>query len=148
VTAEFLQVTVTRYQETETIQAAVITCLWYPVFGSRPVNAVLIRDKSAKGCDLTLVTTDCDVVIIQVIERYASRWSIEVAIQDPEQLSGAGQARNRTAAAVERTVPSEIACQAITVTLVRHRRPHQRRPARTPPELSGTPARPSRPPAT
>lgn len=115
-TAEFSQVTVTRYQKAETIEAAVVTCLWYSVFGSRPVNVVLIRDKSAKGCDLALVTTDCDAGMIQVIERYASRWSIEVAIQDSKQLFGTGQARNRTAAAVERTVPFEIACQAVTVT--------------------------------
>jgi len=35
-TAEFSQVTVTRYQKAETIQAAVVTCLWYSVFGSHP----------------------------------------------------------------------------------------------------------------
>jgi hypothetical protein len=115
-TAEFSQVTVTRYQKTETVQAAVITCLWYSVFGSRPVSVVLIRDRSAKGCDLALVTTDRGATMIQVIERYASRWSIEVAIQDSKQLFCAGQARNRTARAVERTIPFEIACQAVTVT--------------------------------
>jgi hypothetical protein len=115
-TAEFSQVTVIRYQKTETIQAAVVTCLWYSVFGSRPVRVVLIRDKSKAGCDLALVTTDAGATATQVIERYASRWSIEVAIQDSEQLFGAGQARNRTAAAVERAIPFEIACQAITVT--------------------------------
>jgi hypothetical protein len=115
-TAEFSQVTVIRYQKTETIQAAMITCLWYSVFGSRPVRVVLIRDKSKAGCDLALVTTDRDATMIQVIERYASRWSIEVAIQDSKQLFGTGHARNRTARAVERTVPFEIACQAVAVT--------------------------------
>ncbi|HEU5397747.1 MAG TPA: transposase, partial [Gammaproteobacteria bacterium] len=50
----------------------------------------------------------------QVIERYVSRWSIEVAIEDSKQVFGAGQARNRTARAVERTVPFQLACQAIT----------------------------------
>jgi hypothetical protein len=115
-TAEFSQVTVTRYQKTETIQAAMITCPWYSVFGSRPVRVVLIRDKSKAGCDLALVTTDAEATMAQVIERYASRWSIEVAIQDSKQLFGAGQARNRTARVVERTIPFEIACQAITVT--------------------------------
>jgi hypothetical protein len=115
-TAEFSQVTVIRYQKTETVQAAVITCLWYSVFGSRPVRVVLIRDKSKAGCDLALVTTDRDATMTQAIERYASRWSIEVAIQDSKQLFGAGQARNRTARAVERTVPFEIACQAVAVT--------------------------------
>jgi SRSO17 transposase len=37
-----------------------------------------------------------------------SRWSIEVAIEDAKQLLGTGQARNRTAAAVERTVPFQL----------------------------------------
>ena len=38
---------------------------------------------------------------------------IEVAIEDARQIFGAGQARNRTARAVERTVPFQLACQAI-----------------------------------
>ena len=37
----FTQVTVTRYGTTVTLQAAALTCLWYSVFGSRPVQAVL-----------------------------------------------------------------------------------------------------------
>ena len=54
------------------------------------------------------------LISAQVIERYAARWSIEVAIEDARQVFGAGQARNRTARAVERTVPVQLACQAIT----------------------------------
>jgi hypothetical protein len=50
----------------------------------------------------------------QVIERYASRWPIEVATEDARQVLGAGQARNRTVAAVERTAPFQLACQTIT----------------------------------
>jgi hypothetical protein len=44
------------------------------------------------------------------------QWPIEVAIEDAKQIFGTGQARNRTAAAVERTVPFQIACQATAVT--------------------------------
>jgi hypothetical protein len=115
-TTEFSQVTVTRYGKTAVIQAAAVTCLWYSVFGSRPVTVVLVRDKSKTGLDLALVTTDTAATTAQIIERYASRWSIEVAIEDAKQLSGTGQACNRTARAVERTVPFELACQAIAVT--------------------------------
>jgi DDE superfamily endonuclease len=104
-TTAFTQVTVTRYGKTAVISAAAITCLWPSVFGSRAVTVVLIRDRSAAGYDLALVTTDTAATPAQVIERYASRWSIEVAIEDARQVFGAGQARNRTAAAVERTVP-------------------------------------------
>ena len=75
---------------------------------------MLIRDRSAAGYDLALVTTDADASAAQVIERYASRWSIEATIEDARQVLGAGQARNRTARAVERTVPFQLACQAVT----------------------------------
>jgi hypothetical protein len=112
-TAEFAQVTVTRYGKTETVQAAARTCLWHSVFGTRPVQVILVRDRSASGYDLALVTTDLDAGPAQVIERYASRWSIEVAIEDAKQEFGAGQARNRTPQAVRRTVPFQLACQAI-----------------------------------
>jgi hypothetical protein len=115
-TTTFSQVTVTRYGKTAVIQAAVITCLWYSVFGSRPVSVILVRDKPGPAFGVALVTTDQEATAAQVIERYASRWSIEIAIEDAKQLFGAGQARNRTAAAVERTVPFQLACQAAAVT--------------------------------
>jgi hypothetical protein len=114
--AEFSQVTVTRYGRTETVAAAVLTCLWYSVFGSRPVTVVIVRDKPGSGFGIALVTTDREATAEQVIERYAARWSIEIAIEDAKQIFGTGQARNRTARAVERTVPFQIACQAAAVT--------------------------------
>jgi DDE superfamily endonuclease len=112
-TAAFTQVTVTRYGKAETVHAAALTCLWYSVFGTRHVQVILVRDKSAAGYDLALVTTDLSATPAQVIERYAARWSIEVAIEDAKQEFGAGQARNRTASAVRRTVPFQLACQAL-----------------------------------
>ena len=115
-TAAFTQVIVTRYGKTTAIQAAAVTCLWHSVFGTRPVTAVLIRDKSKTGYDLALVTTDAAASAVQVIERYAARWSVEVAIEDSKQVFSAGQARNRTARAVERAIPFQLACQAIAVT--------------------------------
>ena len=111
--AAFAPVTVTRYGKTATIQAAAVACLWHRVFGSRPVQVILIRDRSATGYDLALVTTDPGAGPAAVIERYAARWSIEVAIEDARQVFGTGQARNRTARAVEHTIPFQLACQAI-----------------------------------
>ena len=113
-TTAFTQVTVTRYGRTAVISAATVTCLWPTVFGTRQVTVVLIRDRSATGYDLALVSTDAAATAAQVIERYASRWSIEVTLEDARQVFGAGQARNRTARAVERTIPFQLACQAIT----------------------------------
>jgi hypothetical protein len=90
----------------------VAACLWYSVSGSRPVTVVIVWGKPGAA----LVTTGRAATAEQVIERYVSRWSIEVAIEDAKQASGTGQARNRTAAAVERTVPFQIACRAVAVT--------------------------------
>jgi hypothetical protein len=113
--AVFSQVTVTRYGKAEAIAAHAFTCLWYSVTGPAPVTVILIRDKSKTGYDLALVTTETSPDTAGVIERYAARWAIEVAIEDAKQLFGAGQARNRTAAAVERAVPFMLACQALAV---------------------------------
>jgi hypothetical protein len=57
---------------------------------------VLIRDRSTTGYDLALVTTDTIASAAQIIERYASRWSIEVAIEDARQVFGAGLWGSRT----------------------------------------------------
>src|SRR5260370_37465957 len=47
--AAFSQVTVTRYGKTETIAVHAFTCLWHSVAATRPVTAILIRDKSRAG---------------------------------------------------------------------------------------------------
>jgi hypothetical protein len=97
-TTAYTQVTVTRYGKTAAISAAAITCLWPSVFGTRRVTVVLIRDRSTVGYDLALVTTDTAGAAAQITERYAARWSIEVAIEDARQVFGAGQADHRARA--------------------------------------------------
>ena len=52
----------------------------------------------------------------QVIERYAARWSVEVAVEDSKQIFGCGQAGNRTARAVRRTIPFQLTCQTLAMT--------------------------------
>src|SRR5207245_3549744 len=42
-TTAFVPVTVTRYGTTATVHAAAVACLWYGVFGPRPVQVMLIR---------------------------------------------------------------------------------------------------------
>ncbi|MGO9159933.1 MAG: transposase [Streptosporangiaceae bacterium] len=71
--------------------------------------------KDAALHDIALVTTDLDASPAAVIERYAARWSVEVAIEDAKQVFGAGQARNRTARAVRATVPFILACQSLAI---------------------------------
>jgi len=113
--AVFTPTTVTRYGQTATAQATAVRCLWYGVFGARPVTVILIREQAGRAgtYDLALVTTDTLTRPAQIIERYAARWSMEVAIEDAKQIFGVGQARNRVTRAVERTVPFGLACQTL-----------------------------------
>ena len=113
--AVFSQATVTRYGKTETIAVHAFTCLLYSVTDTAPVTVILIGDKPKTGYDLALVTTETSLGTAQVIKRYAARWAIKATIEDSRQLFGAGQARNHTAATVERTDPFMLACQALAV---------------------------------
>ena len=76
--ASFAPATVHRYGKTVTVHAAVIQCLWHGVFAARAVQVVLIRDRAQDGYDLALATTDLAASPAHLIERYASRWSIEM----------------------------------------------------------------------
>ena len=103
--ATFTPTAVNRYGLTATVQVAVISCLWYGVFGPQRVQVILVRDKAKTGYNIALISTDLSATAAQIIQRYAARWSIEVAIEDAKQTVGVGQARNRVRRAVERTVP-------------------------------------------
>lgn len=93
-----------------------IDCLWYGVFHTQPVRVLIARTPERKdGFDLALVTTDRSLGAKEIIERYALRWSIEVSFQDAKQLTGVGEARNRSRRAVERTVPFGFLCQTLVV---------------------------------
>jgi len=100
-TATFTPATVLRYGKTGTVHVATVRCLWYSVFGPQHVTVVLLREDAAgTGYELALVTTDLKATAAQVVERYAARWCVEVAIEDAKQLVGVGQAHNRKALAV------------------------------------------------
>lgn len=116
-TASWTSTQVHRYAQQATVTLTETTCLWYGVYRSRAVRIILLRDQhTTSGYDLALVTTDLTSPAEQIIERYAERWSIEVAIADAKQLTGVGQARNRTPHAVQRTVPFGLISQTLVVT--------------------------------
>jgi hypothetical protein len=108
--------TLTRYGKTATVDLTSRTCLWYGTFGKQPVRLVLVRERPATRCyDLALITTDLITDPATLVERYASRWSLEVTFEAARQDAGVGQARNRTRQAVERTIPFELACFSLAI---------------------------------
>jgi hypothetical protein len=101
-TAVWQTTTVARYGRSDTVRIATLDCLWYGVFGPLPVRMILVRDRET-GPMLALITTDLSITAADLVARYAARWAIEVTFFDTRQTLGVGQARNRTAQAVNRT---------------------------------------------
>jgi hypothetical protein len=105
-TTVWAPVEVARYRRVETIGLADVGCHWYGALGDLPVRLILVREPdTATGHDLALITTDRRTPPAALIGRFAARWSIEVTLREARQELGVGQARNRTPAAVRRTVP-------------------------------------------
>ena len=116
--ATWKTVTVTRYGTTATVQLTERLCLWYGTWRTDPVRVIGLRDTgrtSGSGYDLALVTTDLTATPEEIIARYAARWSIEVTFFDVKNILGVGQARNRVAKAVERTVPFGLFCHSLLI---------------------------------
>lgn len=108
--------TVTRYGRTESVTIADTICLWYGVYRSRAIRVILLRDHDmTSGYGIAVFTTDLHTGAEQIISRYAARWSIEVAFADAKQITGVGEARNRTRTAIERTVPIGLITQSLVV---------------------------------
>jgi hypothetical protein len=119
-------VPVDRYGHIDTIHLATIDCLWYGAFADTPGRLVLVRDHSSTvGYDLALFTTDPHTPGERIVARYADRWSLETANATGKQVLGVGQARNRVAAAVERTVPFGFLVQTLVTLWYATRGYHQ-----------------------
>jgi len=105
--------TTTCYGKPQTCTAATITCLWQGVFARQRLRVITLL---GDGDPIRLVTTDLTTPVTHIIERYAARWAIEVTFFDAKTITGVGEARNRTPAAVARTVPFGL--YAITIVVL------------------------------
>lgn len=104
------------YAKPQAIKLTVLRCLWYGVLGAQPVQVVMCRPpRWPDGYQLAVVTTDLDAGGVELIERYALRWNVEVCLEEARQVLGVGQARNRTRRAVQRTVPFGLLCYSLLV---------------------------------
>jgi DDE superfamily endonuclease len=125
-TAVFTAVTVTGPDGgSRTAHIHEFTCLWYKPFHTRPVTVILIRNPGhAEGFDVALASTYTTAEASALIARYDGRWTIETAHQEAKS-HGVGDARNRVARAVERTVPFGFLTQTITIAWYAvHGNPH------------------------
>lgn len=110
------QIEVTRDGKRRTVNVHRFEALLYDVWGERPVQVVLVRERDrTTGYDIALVSMNTNATPAQIIEFYDERWSIEVCIEGAKQITGVGEARNRVKRAVQRTVPFGLLCQSLVI---------------------------------
>jgi hypothetical protein len=98
------------------VQAAALPGLRHGSFGSAPGQLVVMREPdSNKPYDPAIFTLDTELSPAAAIERYSWRWPIEPSNAAGKQVTGAGDACNRTAGAVERTVPFAFLIQSLVI---------------------------------
>lgn len=110
--ADAAQHTITTYGNQRTCTAATTGCLWQQVFARQHLRVIVLLDD---GPPTRLVTTDLTTPTAQIIERYAARWAIEVTFTDAKTITGVGEPRTRTPAAVHRTIPFGLYTVSITI---------------------------------
>ena len=124
--ASWQRATVHVYGRDQAEDLAGITCLWYGCLDVRTVRVILARDTATT---LALVTTDLAASPAVLVERYAARWSIEQAFTDARNVLDAGEARNRTRRAVQRTVPFAMLVHTLVITWYARHGHHRAGPA-------------------
>jgi DDE superfamily endonuclease len=100
---------------TMSVEVHAFKCLWYGVLATEIVKVVMVRDVGKDSYGIAIVSTDLEANDVQLIERYARRWSIEVTFEEGKGIAGVADARNRTRKAVQRTVPFGFYSMSILV---------------------------------
>jgi len=95
----------TLYRAVRTICYVELVAQWYRACGAQSLKIVVVP--VARGNDEVQVffCTDPKVPAHYLLERYASRWAIEVTFRDLKQVLGFADSQARTRRAVERTTP-------------------------------------------
>ena len=114
--ADWTDTAVRIYGEDKRVQAAAWPGLWHGSFKGAAGQLILMREPdSKKPYDLGIFTLDVSLSPEAAIERYSWRWPIEPSNAAGKQVTGAGDACNRTLRAVERTVPFAFLAQSLMI---------------------------------
>ena len=90
--------------------------LWYRCSqGATRVRWVIVRDPEGKRHDEIFFTTEKKLSPAEIVECYVRRWSIEVTFEEARRHLGIETLRNRTANAVNRSVPMLLALYSLIV---------------------------------
>ena len=89
--------------------------LWYKSAGTMPLRVVVVRDPNGRRKDDVFFSTDITATPQSILQTYAARWSLEVAIRDSKQTLGFERSQARTPNAVKRSGPFAFVSYTLTV---------------------------------
>lgn len=99
------EVEATLYRAVRTIRYAEMVAQWYRACGTQLLKIVVVPVATGNAEVQVFFCTDRKVSAGYLLERYASRWAIEVTFRDLKQLLGFAESQARARRAVERTAP-------------------------------------------
>jgi len=89
--------------------------MWFRVLRQRMVRVVAVEPQSAGKKPQAFFTTDHTATAVEILQRYAMRWSIEVTFRDCKQYLGFEDSQSWTRHAVERTAPMAMILYSLIV---------------------------------
>jgi len=93
------------YRSVRTIRYTELVAQWYRACGARLLKIVVVPVARGDAEVQVFFCTDAEVSAEYLLERYASRWAIEVTFRDLKQLLGFAESQARARRSVERTAP-------------------------------------------
>ncbi|RKG59362.1 hypothetical protein D7W79_41885 [Corallococcus exercitus] len=93
------------YGQSQQVDCKEVVARWRSAAGERMLKVVVVRMTGGSRPLRVFFCTDASLTALQVVERYAFRWSIEVLFRDLKQLLGFADSRARRRLAVLRTAP-------------------------------------------
>jgi hypothetical protein len=91
------------YGETVRLMVHRFTAIWYHAAGNEHLTFVLCHDPAGKHADCVFFDTDPEAAAQCIVERYATRFSIEITNRETKRLLGASDPQCRSEKAVMRT---------------------------------------------
>jgi len=88
------RVTIRVYGRKVKILVKTMTCLWYTVAATRVVKMVVTRDPKNRIEDRAYFSTDPDLPVEELLQRFSRRWMIEVSFRDAKQYLGLEDPQN------------------------------------------------------
>jgi SRSO17 transposase len=110
------------YGRRERARLVVQDCLWYRVTGTRPIRVVGIEPMTSGRKPQAFYSTDITAEAVEILRRYALRWSLEVAFHDSKQSLGFEEPQGWSRAAVLRTAPTAMLLYSLVIVWFAKRR--------------------------